>query len=147
MPELIPEPRYARFARDAGECLLDDPLLDVGPGTEGTARWLRRELGGATGWELPAPAPGEAYGGRAVIRLVLRPELARSVGAESYELHVAQRGCCSKALTRRASSTPRRRCASCSAPRPTATPRPRRAAAGGCRSEASRTAPASAGAA
>ncbi|WP_030161316.1 beta-N-acetylhexosaminidase [Streptomyces sp. NRRL S-244] len=96
MPELIPEPRYARFARDAGECVLDDPLLQAGPGTEGTARWLRRELGAATGWELPAlpaltaSAAGEAYGGRAVIRLVLRPELARSIGAESYELHVAQ---------------------------------------------------------
>ncbi|WP_328621345.1 beta-N-acetylhexosaminidase [Streptomyces sp. NBC_00354] len=91
MPELIPEPRYARFARDAGTCVLDDPLLDAGPGAEGTARWLRRELGAATGWELPAPTAGETYGERAVIRLVLRPELARSVGAESYELHVTQR--------------------------------------------------------
>ncbi|MFF0219312.1 beta-N-acetylhexosaminidase [Streptomyces vinaceus] len=93
MPELIPEPRYARFARDGGECVLDDPLLDAGPGTGGTARWLRRELGAATGWELPpAPAARPPYGERAVIRLVLRPELARGAGAESYELHVDRRG-------------------------------------------------------
>ncbi|MFF3649501.1 beta-N-acetylhexosaminidase [Streptomyces sp. NPDC002181] len=90
MPELIPEPRYARFAPDGGECVLDDPLLDAGPGTEGTARWLRRELGAATGWGLPAPEAGRTYGGRAVIRLVLRPELARGAGAESYELHVTR---------------------------------------------------------
>ncbi|MGW6687853.1 beta-N-acetylhexosaminidase [Streptomyces sp. NPDC054961] len=90
MPELIPEPRFARFPRGAGTCVLDDPLLAVGPGAEGAARWLRRELGAATGWELPAPVAGQEYGERARIRLVLRPGLTRSVGPESYELHVTR---------------------------------------------------------
>ncbi|MFE2287308.1 beta-N-acetylhexosaminidase [Streptomyces sp. NPDC059443] len=93
MPELIPEPRYARFAPDGGVLELADPLLAAGAGTEGVARWLRRELGAATGWALPAtapvPVPGDSYGDRTVIRLVLRPEIARTMGPESYELHVA----------------------------------------------------------
>ncbi|MBT2450686.1 beta-N-acetylhexosaminidase [Streptomyces sp. ISL-43] len=89
MPELIPEPRYARFLPDGGAYELTDPLLDAGPGTGGTAGWLRRELGAATGWALPAPVRGEAYGERPVIRLALRPGIARDTGAESYELHVA----------------------------------------------------------
>lgn len=88
MHELIPEPRYARFQPDAAACELTDPLLDAGPGTEGTARWLRRELGAATGWELPAPGPAGPEGERPVIRLVLRPGIGREAGAESYELHV-----------------------------------------------------------
>ncbi|MFF1411140.1 beta-N-acetylhexosaminidase [Streptomyces sp. NPDC058289] len=88
MPELIPEPRYARFLPDGGTYELTDPLLDAGPGTGGTARWLRRELGAATGWALPAPVRGEAYGERPVIRLALRPDIARGAGAESYELHL-----------------------------------------------------------
>ncbi|WP_327306486.1 beta-N-acetylhexosaminidase [Streptomyces sp. NBC_01298] len=89
MPELIPQPRYARFLPDAGTYELTDPLLDAAPGTEGAARWLRRELGAATGWALPAPARGEASGERPVIRLALRPDIARGTGAESYEVHVA----------------------------------------------------------
>ncbi|MCY0938170.1 beta-N-acetylhexosaminidase [Streptomyces sp. H34-S4] len=89
MPELIPEPRYARFLPDGGTCGLTDPLLDAGPGTGATAGWLRRELGAATGWALPAPVRGEPYGERPVIRLALRPGIARETGAESYELHVA----------------------------------------------------------
>ncbi|MFE4262356.1 beta-N-acetylhexosaminidase [Streptomyces sp. NPDC056883] len=87
MPELIPQPRSARFPADGGTFELADPLLDAGPGTEGAARWLRRELGAATGWALPAPARGESPAGRPVIRLALRPGLARQAGAESYELH------------------------------------------------------------
>ncbi|MFD5146790.1 beta-N-acetylhexosaminidase [Streptomyces sp. NPDC058401] len=87
MPELIPQPRYARFLPDGGTVELTDPLLDAGPGTAGAARWLRRELGAATGWALPAPVRGEAYGERPVIRLALRPDIGRGTGAESYELH------------------------------------------------------------
>ncbi|MEV6953892.1 beta-N-acetylhexosaminidase [Streptomyces sp. NPDC051183] len=92
MPELIPEPRYARFGHDAGVCTLEDPVLAAAPGAGGTARWLRRELGAATGWELPAQARGQEDGGRGVIRLALRPDLVRSVGAESYEVHVTDGG-------------------------------------------------------
>lgn len=88
MSELIPQPRYARFPADGGTFELADPLLNARPGTEATARWLRRELGAATGWALPTPVRGEDYAGRPVIRLALRPDLAREAGAESYEIHV-----------------------------------------------------------
>ncbi|MCX4778714.1 beta-N-acetylhexosaminidase [Streptomyces sp. NBC_01264] len=88
MPELIPQPRSARFPADGGTFELADPLLDAGPGTEATARWLRRELGAATGWALAAPVRGEDHAGRPVIRLALRPGLAREAGAESYGIHV-----------------------------------------------------------
>ncbi|MCY0918118.1 beta-N-acetylhexosaminidase [Streptomyces sp. H27-G5] len=88
MPDLIPEPRYARFPTDDG-CELTDPLLVAPPGTEGAARRLRAELGAATGWELPAPVAGAADAGRTVIRLALRPDIARA-GAESYEVHVTR---------------------------------------------------------
>ncbi|MCY0961886.1 beta-N-acetylhexosaminidase [Streptomyces sp. H27-H5] len=88
MPDLIPEPRYARFPTDGG-CELTDPLLVAPPGTEGAARRLRAELGAATGWELPAPVAGAADAGRTVIRLALRPDIARA-GAESYEVHVTR---------------------------------------------------------
>ncbi|WP_392891446.1 beta-N-acetylhexosaminidase [Streptomyces sp. LN699] len=88
MPDLIPEPRYARFPTD-DVCELTDPLLVAPPGTEGAARRLRAELGAATGWELPAPVAGAADAGRTVIRLALRPDIARA-GAESYEVHVTR---------------------------------------------------------
>ncbi|MER6518019.1 beta-N-acetylhexosaminidase [Streptomyces sp. NPDC001553] len=88
MPDLIPEPRYARFPT-ADACELTDPVLVAPPGTEGAARRLRAELGAATGWELPAPVAGAAHAGRTVIRLALRPDIARA-GAESYEVHVTR---------------------------------------------------------
>lgn len=88
VPDLIPEPRYARFTT-ADECELTDPVLVAPPGTEGAARRLRAELGAATGWELPAPVAGAAHAGRTVIRLALRPEIA-GAGAESYEVHVTR---------------------------------------------------------
>ncbi|MFD9380330.1 beta-N-acetylhexosaminidase [Streptomyces sp. NPDC059999] len=88
MPDLIPEPRYARFPTD-DVCELTDPLLVAPPGTEGAARRLRAELGAATGWELPPPVAGAADAGRTVIRLALRPDIARA-GAESYEVHVTR---------------------------------------------------------
>ncbi|MFJ5811358.1 beta-N-acetylhexosaminidase [Streptomyces sp. NPDC093093] len=88
MPDLIPEPRYARFPTD-DVCELTDPLLVAPPGTGGAARRLRAELGAATGWELPAPVAGAADAGRTVIRLALRPDIARA-GAESYEVHVTR---------------------------------------------------------
>lgn len=46
-----------------------EPVLDAGPGTGGVARWLRREVGAATGWALPAPAPGA----RGDVRLRIAP--------------------------------------------------------------------------
>ncbi|MEU9798433.1 beta-N-acetylhexosaminidase [Streptomyces sp. NPDC051000] len=88
MPDLIPEPRYARFPTD-DVCEPTDPVLVAPPGTEGAARRLRAELAAATGWELPAPVAGSADAGRTVIELALRPDIARA-GAESYEVHVTR---------------------------------------------------------
>ncbi|MFF3426840.1 beta-N-acetylhexosaminidase [Streptomyces sp. NPDC002602] len=88
MPDLIPEPRYASFPTD-DVCELTDPVLVADPGTRGAARRLRAELGAATGWEFPAPVAGAAHAGRTVIRLALRPDIARA-GAESYEVHVTR---------------------------------------------------------
>ncbi|WP_030201196.1 beta-N-acetylhexosaminidase [Streptomyces sp. NRRL S-87] len=63
--------------------------LAAGPGAEGAAAWLRRELGAATGLPLPAPAPGAHDGGRGAGRsggagacTGLRLSVDRSVGAE-----------------------------------------------------------------
>ncbi|MEV7613526.1 beta-N-acetylhexosaminidase [Streptomyces sp. NPDC089799] len=112
--DLIPAPRYARFA-DGGTRLagLTDPLLVAGPGTGSTAAWIRREIGAATGWDLPAPAvpspaepspadpeagrpetgPGGAPEGvRQAVWLALRPDLARTLGPEWHEVHVTDRG-------------------------------------------------------
>ncbi|MFG2295290.1 beta-N-acetylhexosaminidase [Streptomyces sp. NPDC048603] len=98
--DLIPAPRYARFA-DGGTRLvaLADPLLVAGPGTASTAAWLRREIGAATGWALPSPgeaeprpAAGAFEGVRQTVRLALRPDLARTLGPEGHEVHVADRG-------------------------------------------------------
>ncbi|MCB5182352.1 beta-N-acetylhexosaminidase [Streptomyces antimicrobicus] len=91
VPDLVPAPVSARFGGD--RCALTDPLLLAGPGTGDTARWLRRELGAATGWELPAPAGAERSAeDRQVIRLALRPDLAERHGPEWHEVHVGDRG-------------------------------------------------------
>lgn len=87
--DLIPVPQAA--APDGGGRRLvlgPAPVLDAGPGTEGVARWLRRELGSATGWSLPsAPA-----GVRADVRLRIDPERAGELGPESYGITVGADG-------------------------------------------------------
>ncbi|MER5934541.1 beta-N-acetylhexosaminidase [Streptomyces sp. NPDC002054] len=94
MSDLIPKPRYERFADGGREtCELADPLLAAGPGTEAAAAWLRREIGAATGWALPpVAASGGPESGRQVVRLALRPGLADALGPEGYELHITDRG-------------------------------------------------------
>ncbi|MFI9061249.1 beta-N-acetylhexosaminidase [Streptomyces sp. NPDC053429] len=83
--DLIPAPRRAGF-RDAGPRLALGPAtaLAAGPGTEGVARWLRRELGAATGFAFPDPAPGA----RGAVRL----ELDAGLGGEEYRLTIGEDG-------------------------------------------------------
>ncbi|OPG05824.1 beta-N-acetylhexosaminidase [Streptomyces sp. GKU 895] len=78
--DLIPAPD--RVERTEGFLELGDGFgIEAGPGTEGTARWLRATLGAATGLALP-PRPG---GERDVLHLSVRPGL----GEEAYRLVVA----------------------------------------------------------
>jgi hexosaminidase len=80
--ELIPAPRWLDVREPSpGHVSLDeDTTLDAGPGTEGVARWLRSELGAATGFPFP---PGS---GRRGIRLRVAPEVEETYGREGYRL-------------------------------------------------------------
>ncbi|MGC9536280.1 beta-N-acetylhexosaminidase [Streptomyces sp. UG1] len=81
--DLIPAPR--RMERATGCYELGDGFgIETGPGTEGTARWLRATLGAATGLALP-PRKGGEYD---VLHLSVRPGL----DAEAYRLVIAPHG-------------------------------------------------------
>ncbi|MEU6308751.1 beta-N-acetylhexosaminidase [Streptomyces chartreusis] len=81
--DLIPLPH--RTERAEGFFELGDGFgIEAGPGTEGTARWLRATLGAATGLALP-PKKGDEYD---ALRLSVRPGL----DAEEYRLVVAPHG-------------------------------------------------------
>ncbi|GAA3878036.1 beta-N-acetylhexosaminidase [Streptomyces lacrimifluminis] len=83
MTELIPAP--LRDVGNAGGFVLDETtVIDAGPGTEATARWLRGVLGAATGLALP---PGAGAAGETV-RLRVLPEDAGHLGPEGYKLYV-----------------------------------------------------------
>ncbi|UQX01372.1 beta-N-acetylhexosaminidase [Streptomyces sp. RerS4] len=87
--DLIPLPRVAVPDEEGRRLVLGAaPTLSVGPGAEGVARWLRREVGAATGWELPAAAPGA----RGDVRLELDPESAGALGVEAYRIGVGADG-------------------------------------------------------
>lgn len=81
-PNLIPEPARAECRGAApGYVALDGrTTLDAGPGTHGTARWLRATLGAATGLPL-ADGPGPC-----AIRLRISEDVAREHGPEGYVL-------------------------------------------------------------
>ncbi|MFF4370453.1 beta-N-acetylhexosaminidase [Streptomyces sp. NPDC001594] len=86
--DLIPVPRVAVPDEEGRRYAFGpEPVLDAGPGCEGVARWLRREVGGATGWALPAGTPGE-------LRLRLDPGGPESggLGPEGYRLEVGADG-------------------------------------------------------
>ncbi|MET9350411.1 beta-N-acetylhexosaminidase [Streptomyces termitum] len=80
-PDLIPEPLTADHPE--GTLTLDArTALDAGPGTDGTARWLRAVLGAATGLPLPdGTGPG-------AIRLRTSPGTEEEHGPEGYRLTV-----------------------------------------------------------
>ncbi|MFL4904438.1 beta-N-acetylhexosaminidase [Streptomyces sp. MMS24-I2-30] len=83
--ELIPAPLTAGAADPTGDFVLDGTtVIDAGPGTEGTARWLRGTLGAATGFALP-PGDGADSG---ALRLRIRPDETVRLGPEGYTLHV-----------------------------------------------------------
>ncbi|MFF8268767.1 beta-N-acetylhexosaminidase [Streptomyces sp. NPDC016562] len=87
--DLIPAPRLAVLDEDGLRYAFGpEPALATGPGTQGVARLLRRELGAATGWSLPAAAPGAA----ADLRLRLDPEHGERLGPESYGITVDATG-------------------------------------------------------
>ncbi|MFF3379717.1 beta-N-acetylhexosaminidase [Streptomyces sp. NPDC002680] len=85
MTELIPVPVTVRDVGSAGGFVLDETtVIDAGPGTGATARWLRGVLGAATGLALP---PGAGDDGE-TIRLRIQPEDAGHLGPEGYKLYV-----------------------------------------------------------
>lgn len=87
--DLIPAPRNAVPHEDGHRyAFRADPALDAGPGTADTARWLRRELGAATGWSLPDAAPGAP----GELRLRIDPELAGGSGPEAYRVDIGADG-------------------------------------------------------
>ncbi|XIE78734.1 beta-N-acetylhexosaminidase [Streptomyces sp. SBR177] len=81
-PALIPLPVRTECRADApGYVALDErTTLDAGPGTHGTARWLRAALGAATGLPL---ADGT---GPHAIRLRIGGDVERELGPEGYRL-------------------------------------------------------------
>ncbi|MFJ9343692.1 beta-N-acetylhexosaminidase [Streptomyces sp. NPDC101733] len=82
--DLIPAPRVAAPREGATPYVFGPrPTLSAGPGTEATARWLRREIGAATGWDLP-----DAPGARGGVRLAIDPAVAEELGDEGYRLTV-----------------------------------------------------------
>ncbi|MET9322923.1 beta-N-acetylhexosaminidase [Streptomyces sp. NPDC003038] len=79
--DLIPAPRFAVPHEDGHRYAFGPaPALAAGPGTEAAARWLRRELGAATGYGLAEPASGV----RGDVRLSVDGRLA----AEEYRLEI-----------------------------------------------------------
>ncbi|WP_406366978.1 beta-N-acetylhexosaminidase [Streptomyces sp. NBC_01546] len=93
--DLIPAPRVADFHEGGLRFEFGpEPVLAAGPGCEGAARRLRRELGDATGWSLPAAGPGAEPAAAAEIRLRIDPEAGEGQGAapESYGITVDAAG-------------------------------------------------------
>ncbi|MEU4358477.1 beta-N-acetylhexosaminidase [Streptomyces virginiae] len=86
---LIPAPRVA-VPHEGGRrhTFGPEPALSAVPGCGTTARWLRRELGAATGWELPPAEPGRS----AELRLCLAPGAVGGLGPEAYRLDVGPDG-------------------------------------------------------
>ncbi|MQY15766.1 Beta-hexosaminidase [Streptomyces sp. RB5] len=88
VPALIPAPRHTAALSDSHFVLGRGTTLAAGPGTDGTERWLRTELGAATGLPLP---PGRGEHGD-VIRLALDTALGRELGEEGYRVGVTPHG-------------------------------------------------------
>jgi hexosaminidase len=95
---LVPAPRSVTAVpeqgRGEGDFVLDpDTALDAGPGTSGTACWLRASLTPAMG--LPLLPPGGGHGdagraGRAVLVLRTDEAVAARLGPEGYRLQAGR---------------------------------------------------------
>ncbi|WP_393088170.1 beta-N-acetylhexosaminidase [Streptomyces sp. LN704] len=82
---LIPAPGAVRRVPGAdGFVIGESTVIDAGPGTEATARWLRATLGAVTGCAL---APGTGGDG-GTIHLRIDPPDAGHPGPEGYRLHI-----------------------------------------------------------
>lgn len=81
MHTLIPAPANVIPGSGPDFVLDEETTLDAGPGTEGTARWLRGVLAAATGCPLLPPASGRP----GTVRLRTEPG---ELGAEAYRLTV-----------------------------------------------------------
>ncbi|WP_031510711.1 beta-N-acetylhexosaminidase [Streptomyces megasporus] len=66
--------------------------LDAGPGTEGTARWLRAALGAACGLPLLPPDPARDGTDGGTLRLRVDDRVAAELGPEGYRLRVTADG-------------------------------------------------------
>lgn len=87
--DLIPAPRLV--TDDTGDdvfVLGPDTRLTAGPGTERTERWLRSELGAATGHRL-APGDGSETD---VISISVHEQVTGELGAEGYRILVSPTG-------------------------------------------------------
>src|SRR6266540_2608401 len=83
--DLLPARGAVRDLPGAGGFVLDETtVIDAGPGTEATARWLRATLGAATGLALP-PGSGDDGG---TVRLRIDLSDAGHLGPEGYKLYV-----------------------------------------------------------
>ncbi|MFJ6939487.1 beta-N-acetylhexosaminidase [Streptomyces sp. NPDC101132] len=81
--DLIPAPVRCHVDDGApGHTLDATTTLTAGPGAEATARWLRGELGAATGFPLPPDS------GRSGIRLLTDDRVRAELGEEGYRLTV-----------------------------------------------------------
>ncbi len=98
---LIPAPRAVLLDEDGRRFPFGpEPALDAGPGTGSVARWMRQELGAATGWTLPAAGAGAGAGAGtgtgtgavAELRLRLDPDAAADRGPESYRIDIGEDG-------------------------------------------------------
>ncbi|MET8827410.1 beta-N-acetylhexosaminidase [Streptomyces sp. NPDC004610] len=87
----MPAPLRVTADGDGSLSLGPETALVAGAGTETTARWLRAELGAATG--LPfAPATADTDRATPAVRLSLDPEIGGGLGAEGYRLDITADG-------------------------------------------------------
>lgn len=87
--DLIPAPRLITdYAADDAFALGPDTVLVAGPGTEHAERWLRCELGAATGHRL---APGDGSETDA-IRFSVHDVVTKDLGPEGYRIMVSPTG-------------------------------------------------------
>ena len=87
--DLIPSPSDSTaYAADATFTLTQATALEAGPGTEGTAQWVRSAVGAATGLPFPPAAGGHsgAGPGAGVVRLAIDETVPG--GPEAYRITV-----------------------------------------------------------